>query len=60
MEIQKNIPKLIPAESIDERYRVIAELARKKHEYEAKKDYVNAAKLAVEIIKLKKQIEGRK
>lgn len=54
------VPKLIPAELIDERYRTIAELARKKHEYEVKKDYVNAAKLAIEIVKLKKQIEGRK
>jgi hypothetical protein len=60
MEIPENIPKLIPAEFIDERYREIAELARKKHECELNKDYLGAARLAVKIIKLRKQIEGGK
>ncbi|EZP77591.1 hypothetical protein H839_08159 [Parageobacillus genomosp. 1] len=56
--MEKDIPKIIPLEYVDERFRKIAELSRKKREYELKKDYMAAAKLSIELIKLKKQVEG--
>jgi hypothetical protein len=58
--MEKDIPKIIPLEYVDERYRKIAELARKKREYELKQDYMGAARLSIEIIKIKKQIKGEK
>jgi hypothetical protein len=60
VKIFDDTQRLIPAELVDERYRELSELVRKRHECEVNKDYMSAAKLGVEIIKLRKQLEGEK
>jgi hypothetical protein len=52
-----DIPKIIPIYPQDKRVYELAELEYKMRQYEAEKDYMNAAKVCIEILKLKKNLK---